>query len=254
MTTADMETSADDRAPRSGGWRRFAPLAALVAVAAAGIWAFGDALSFDALVRNREALLAWRDESLPLALLLFGLAYAAVVALSIPGGIWMTLAGGFLFGVPLGAPLIVVAATLGATALFLVARTSLGAALRERAGPWLARLQDGFRENAASYMLMLRLVPAVPFFIANLAPAFLGVGLWTYVWTTFLGIIPGVVVYASVGAGLGDVIDQGGAPDLGVIFEPHVLGPLIGLAALSALPILLKRLRKPAAADGTREQ
>ena len=233
---------------KPGALRRFAPLLLLVAAGVAAFFLVGDKLSFDTLRDNREALVAWRDANIVFAALAFTALYAAVVALSIPGALWMTLLGGFLFGTALGAPLIVLAATTGATAVFLIARSSLGAALKEKAGPWLSKLEAGFRENAASYLLILRLVPAAPFFVVNLAPAFLGVPLRTFMWTTALGIVPGTVVFTSVGAGLGEVIDRGEEPDLGLIYEPHVLLPLLGLALLSALPIAIKALRgKPAA-------
>ena len=90
----------------------------------------------------------------------------------------------------------------------------------------------------------MRLIPAIPFFIANLAPAFLGVSLRNYIFTTFFGIMPGAIVYASVGAGLGEVFARGETPDLGIIFAPHILGPILGLCALAALPIVIKRFRK----------
>ncbi|MEM1300792.1 MAG: VTT domain-containing protein, partial [Pseudomonadota bacterium] len=126
--------------------------------------------------------------------------------------------------------------------IFLAAKTALGEALRARAGGWLSRMEEGFREGQISYLLIMRLVPAVPFFVANLAPAFFGVRTWTYIWTTFVGIIPGTVVYISIGAGLGEQLARGEAPDLGVIFQPHVLGPLLGLALLASLPLVLKKL------------
>ena len=225
-------------------WLRYAPIAVIAIGAVVGFLTLRDYLSFDTLRDNRDALLAWRDDNFVLASAAFVAAYAVVVAFSIPGALWMTLAGGFLFGVLGGSALTVAAATLGATAIFVAARSSLGEMLRAKAGPWLAKLEGGVRDNEVSWMLLLRLVPAVPFFIANLAPAFLGVRPWTYVWTTFLGIMPATVVYAWVGAGLGDVIDQGGSPDLGLLFEPHIIGPLLGLAALAALPILFKKRRK----------
>ncbi|HEX9857958.1 MAG TPA: VTT domain-containing protein, partial [Paracoccaceae bacterium] len=108
----------------------------------------------------------------------------------------------------------------------------------------VARLQEGLHENEWSVLFMMRLVPAVPFFLANLIPAFMGVGLFRFVVTTFVGIIPGGLVYTSVGSGLGEVFARGATPDLGIIFEPHILGPLLGLAALSALPMIVKALRK----------
>lgn len=228
-----------------GGWRRLAPLAALALLAAALALAFDDALSFEALAANRAALEGWRDANYPLAAAAFMAVYALATAVALPGAIWLTLAGGFLFGTVMAAALVVTAATAGATALFLVARTSLGDGLRGRAGGFLDRVAAGLRENEAGYLLAMRLVPAVPFFVANLAPALLGARLTTFVWTTFLGIIPGAAVYASVGAGLGAVIDRGETPDLGAIFAWPVLGPLLGLAALALLPAALKALRRP---------
>ena len=145
-----------------------------------------------------------------------------------------------------GTGLTVVAATLGATAIFLAARSSLGAGLERRLqgrGGFLARLRAGVAENEVSVLLTLRLIPAVPFFIANLAPAFLGVRTRTYIWTTFVGIIPGTAVYSWTGAGLGAVFDAGGEPDLGLIFRIEVLGPLLALAALAALPAVLRAVR-----------
>ncbi|MEL6317488.1 MAG: TVP38/TMEM64 family protein [Pseudomonadota bacterium] len=236
------EADAAAAAPRT---RRFgwAPIAAIALGAALGVVFFGDALSFETLRENREALTAWRDENLAAAALVFGGLYVLVVAFSIPGAVWMTLTGGFLFGLALGGPLIVLSATLGACLIFLAARTSLGEGLRARAGPWLDKLERGFRDNEISYLLILRLVPAVPFFVANLAPALLGVRFVNFAWTTLVGIIPGTLVYTWIGAGLGAVIDAGGEPDLGIIFRLEVLGPLLGLAALAALPIAIKAAR-----------
>lgn len=226
--------------PGAVSLRRAAPLVLLLLGALAGFWALGDQISFTALERNRDALLAWRDQNYLLTVLAFMVAYTAAVAFSIPGAVWFTLAGGFLFGTLFATVFVVIAATLGATAIFFAAKHGLGDALRARAGGWLKRIEDGFQENEVSFMLVMRLVPAVPFFVANLAPAFLGVRPVTFIWTTLIGIMPGTAVYASVGAGLGEVFARGEAPDLGVVFEWHVLGPLLGLGALSMLPVVLK--------------
>jgi uncharacterized membrane protein YdjX (TVP38/TMEM64 family) len=212
--------------------------------AAAAAWFAGDLLTFETLERNRAALEAWRDDNYLLAAVVFVAVYAASVAVSVPGAVWLTIGGGFLFGLIAGGLLTVVAATLGATAIFLAARTGLGDALRARAGGWLRKAEAQFQDNEVSFMLAMRLIPAVPFFVANLAPAFLGVRARTFVWTTFLGIMPGTFVFASIGAGLGEVFDRGETPDLGIIFDWPVLGPLLGLAALSLLPALFKRLRR----------
>ena len=171
------------------------------------------------------------------------LVYAAVVALSVPGGAILTIAGGFLFGIVPGALYVLVGATAGATIVFLIARTALGDALRARAGPRIRRMEEGFRRDALSYLLVLRLIPLFPFWLVNIVPAFLGVPLSTYVLGTFVGIIPGSLVFASVGNGLGAVFDAGGTPDLGVIFEPAVLLPIVGLAVLALLPVAYRKLR-----------
>jgi uncharacterized membrane protein YdjX (TVP38/TMEM64 family) len=92
-------------------------------------------------------------------------------------------------------------------------------------------------------LFLIRLVPAVPFFVANVVPALVGVPLYRYVVSTFFGIIPGAVVFTAVGAGLGEVFARGETPNLGVIFEPRILLQLLGLCALAALPIVLKAVR-----------
>ena len=225
----------------SGSWARFLPMAAIAAGAVAAFTFGGDYLSFEALASQYETLIAWRDSQFVATVLVFMLVYILSVAFSVPGATWLTLIAGFLFGTWLGAALVVPAATIGAVLIFLAARTALGDTLRKRAGTWVEKMEEGFRKGEVSFLLIMRLVPAVPFFIANLAPAFFGARLWTYTWTTLVGIIPGTVVYISIGAGLGEQLARGEAPDLGVIFEPHVLGPLLGLAALAALPLVLKQ-------------
>ena len=188
--------------------RRYLPLIAIAALMAF-VFAMGwhKYLSFRTIGLNYDALQVFIGKHLLLALVLYILAYIAVVALSLPGGLIMTLSGGLLFGWQLGAPATVIGATIGATIIFLIAKTSFGEQLAGKAGPWLGRLRDGFKENALSYLLFLRLVPAFPFVIVNLAPALLGVPLRTYILGTFFGIIPGTTAYSVAGAGLGSVIE-----------------------------------------------
>jgi len=226
-----------------GAWKRWLPLGIIATGAALGTWMFGDYLSFEALRENREALLAWRDGNYPVAVLTYMAIYVAVVAFSLPGALVMTLTGGFLFGLVPGTIYTVTAATLGATCIFIAARTSLGATLKERAGPWMGKFEKGFQENELSFLFLLRLVPAVPFFIANLLPAFFGVKLFTYVWTTFFGIAPGSAVYTSVGTGLGEILASGEDLSLDVFADPMVWGPFVGLIALALLPIVIKAVR-----------
>ena len=233
--------------PRAGGSRALAralPLLILVAGLAA-FFALGlhRYISFATLAQHRQTLLAWVAEYGVLAGLAFMAIYAAVVAFSLPGGALLTLTSGFLFGVVGGTLCAVVGATIGATAVFVAARTALGNLLRAKAGGAIRRMEEGFREDALSYLLVLRLVPLFPFWLVNLVPAFLGVPLRTYVLGTLFGIIPGALVYASVGNGLGAVFDAGGTPDLGIIFRPAILLPIVGLAVLALIPVVYKRWR-----------
>ncbi|MBI4184631.1 MAG: TVP38/TMEM64 family protein [Proteobacteria bacterium] len=221
-------------------------LAGLVVAYAFGLTRY---LSLDALRENRELLLGLLERNWPAAALLYIAVYAAAIAFSLPGGVFLTIVGGFMFGPYWGTLLVVVAATAGATALFLAARYLLGDALRERAGPALQRMEAGFRDNAVSYMFVLRLVPLFPFWLVNLVPACLGVPLGTYVFTTFFGIMPGSFVYASVGDGLGAILEVGGAPDTGAIFRPRFLVPILGLVALALLPVAYKWFRGRGRAD-----
>jgi uncharacterized membrane protein YdjX (TVP38/TMEM64 family) len=232
--------------PEPSSFARRLPLIAILVVAVVGAFTLRDYLSFDALSQNREALLAFRDANYLLSVLAFIAIYIVIVAFSLPGATIATLTGGFLFATFPGALFNIMGATIGATAIFLAARWGLG----ERLGAKLEasegvtkKIKDGIDENQWSMLFLIRLVPAVPFFLANLIPAFLEVPLHRFVISTFLGIMPGAVVYTSVGAGLGEVFSRGETPNLGIIFEPHVLLPILGLCALAALPIVLKAMR-----------
>ncbi len=222
---------------------RLGPL--LVLLAGLGLaLAFGldDYLSCGSLRDNRIWLLDQVARHGWLAGAAFMAIYATAVALSVPGAVLLTVAGGFLFGTIAAAAMVVVSATAGATAVFLAARSALGEPLRARAGPWLGRLERGFAENALSYLLVLRLVPLFPFFVVNIVPAFLGVTLRTYLIGTFFGIIPGTFVFASVGAGLGSIFDAGGTCSLEGVLTTEVVIALVGLALLALLPVAYKQL------------
>ena len=223
-----------DRRP----WLVVAALAAFALVRWSGL---GELLSLDMLRAHREALSAWVGGNVVVASLSYVATYVAAVAFSLPGAVFLTLAGGFLFGAALGTLLTVTGATIGATIVFLFAKAIFGANALDRLGAPAARLADGIRRNAASYLLVLRLVPLFPFFLVNLVPAFVGVALPTYVATTFAGIVPGTAVFSLAGAGLGAVLDQGGAPTPGTILAPEILAGLLGLAALSLAAIPLRR-------------
>lgn len=198
-------------------------------------------LSLDTLKTHRVALTTWVGTNALLAAVAFVLVYVVAVAFSMPGAVFLTLSGGFLFGAPVGTLLTVIGATIGATLIFLFAKTIFGDNALDRFGAPAAKLADGIRRNAGSYLLVLRLVPLFPFFLVNLVPAFVGVPLATYVLTTFFGIIPGTAVFSLAGSGLGSVLDQGGAITPSSILTPQIIGGLVGLAALSLAAIPIKK-------------
>jgi uncharacterized membrane protein YdjX (TVP38/TMEM64 family) len=225
--------------------RRLLPLGmlalGLVAFYVAGL---DEYIGFDALRDNRAALMDWVARSELIAALAFILLYVAVVAFSLPAGAALTVAGGFLFGTLPAATYAVVGATLGATILFMAARTAFAVVLRRRAaGPLIQKMRVGFRDNAFRYLLILRLIPLFPFWLVNLVPALFGMRPRAYVLATVLGIIPGSLVFAHLGAGLGAVFDRGEAPDLDVVFEPEILSAIVALAALALLPVAYKRYK-----------
>ena len=194
--------------------------------------------SFDTIRSNHADLTTWVAAHGAVAALAFVLAYTIVVAFSLPVAVLMTPLGGFLFGVWLGSSLSVIGATLGSVSVFLAVRTAFHDLFHARAGATLTRLEGGFQRDSFSYLLFLRLVPVFPFWLVNIVPALLGMKFNRYVLATIIGIIPGAVVYASVGAGFGSLFERGEMPDLGVIFEPRILLPMLGLGALSLVPAL----------------
>ncbi len=225
--------------------RRLLPLGLLVAAWLVFMLAGGYRyLTFSALAQNRDWLCGLVQQWGILAAFVYIMVYATLVALSVPGAAILTIAGGFLFGTWIGGLCAVIGGTLGATAIFLAARGGLGG-LAQRAGRLVGKLEAGFRDDAFNYLLVLRLVPIFPFWLVNLVPALVGVRLPTYVLATFLGIVPGTVIYASLGNGLGSLVEE---PDLAIIFKPSLLVPIVGLALLALVPVGYKhwRSKKPA--------
>ncbi len=204
--------------------KRIAPLLILALVLGL-FFAFdlGRFLSFETLAEYRASLLSWVNGHAILAPVAYLLLYIAVVAFSLPGGLVMTVSGGFLFGFVAGGIYAVTGATLGATALFLIAKTSVGDYLLAKAGGTIQKMQQGFAENALSYLFVLRLIPIFPFFLVNLAPAFLGVSLRIYLIATFFGIMPATFIFALAGSGLGSVLDQGKDITVSGIFTPEII-------------------------------
>ena len=237
--------------------KRWGPLIVIVGLMLLG-FAMGwhKYLSLSELIRQRTMLQAFVADNIGMALGTYVLIYVAATAMSLPGAVILTIAGGFLFGAAFGAATTVVAATIGATLIFCAARTALAETLRRKAGPLMAKLADGFRENALSYLLFLRLVPAFPFWLVNIASALFDVKLRVFVIGTFVGIIPGTIAFTFVGAGLGSLIEaqevaNPGCADAGTcaidpmaLATPELLGAFAALGAIAIIPVLVKKLRR----------
>ena len=243
--TEDDDARAPSRPAGRPVLRRLWPVAAL----ALGLAAFlglglDEHVTLAALQENRGALAAWVERMGVAGGIVFAACYALAVAFSIPGGLVLTIAGGFLFGPFAGTLYTVLGATTGATLLFLAARYALADALRGKVGGAIDKMEAGFNRHPMSYMLILRLVPVFPFWLVNLVPAFLGVPLRVYAAGTVLGIVPATFVYALLGDGAGAALDAGGDLDLGMIFQPRFLAPILGLAVLAAIPVVHGGLRR----------
>ncbi len=225
--------------------RRFWPLVLLLAAVAA-VWASGLAqqINWAALARNQAVLSAWVASHPIAAPALYVVIYAVAVALSVPESAVLTVAGGLLFGTLLGGILAVAGSTAGAVALFLAVRYHLADAIAARAGRFLDRIRARLERDGFNYLLAIRLVPAFPFWLVNLAAALSGMRLVPYAAATVIGIMPTTFIYASIGAGLGVVLAAGGKPDLAIVFSPRILGPLIALAMLSLLPVAWRRWKR----------
>ena len=262
MTLEPQKTS--DSRPARGRLRRFVPVG-LVVLAMVAVFASGAhrQVSLETLVRHRMAIDAFIDAHAAVAVAAFATLYVTVVALSIPGAIFLTIAGGILFGTLVGGLASALSATVGATIIFLIAKSACGESLVRRAGPLAAKLADGFRADAFSYLLFLRLVPAFPFFLVNLAPALVGVRLSTFVSATAIGVIPATFAFAFFGSGLDSVIaaqekvfraclaagrtDCHLQFDLGMIATPQLLTALATLGVIALIPVAVKRLRAKSA-------
>ena len=251
-SVTNAESQPESGRARAGIWR-FAP----IAVVAAGL-AFGYAMgwhnyfSLMFLAESRDSLNAYVDQNYALSLLGFGLVYALAVAFSFPAASVLTIFGGFLFGWLVGGSVVAIAATLGATALFLAARSAFGDFLRKRVKGKSAAFADGFEENAFGYLLVLRLAPIFPFFLVNIAPALFKVPLRAYVGATFLGILPGVFAYSYLGDGVDSVLtaarESGQAPSIGDLVTPKITLAFAALALVAAIPVVVRKIKRHRAA------
>ena len=260
-----MTSGEPSRSTLAAAMRQWGPLVLLVALAVLVWTQWGDLLTFQAIGEQRQKLADLVSGNFVIALAAYAACYVIIVAVSLPGGAILTLLGGFLFGWLVGGLVTVFAATAGATAIFLVARhvtrSSIGTFLAKRAGPWLARLREGFSRNAFNYLLFLRLVPAFPFWLVNIAPALLGMDLPRYVAATFIGIIPGTFAFAFLGAGLdglfadqhlaytaclesaADKSECSATPDPASLLTPELIAAFVALGLVALIPVIYRRIR-----------
>jgi uncharacterized membrane protein YdjX (TVP38/TMEM64 family) len=214
---------------------RFLPLLVLASLLGLALASGARAeLSWASLAANRQTLVAFVAAHRALASLAYIGLYVAVIAVSIPGAEVMTISGGLLFGTWLGGALAAIAATLGSSLLFLAVRAALAPSVAAGAGARLERFRPLLERHAFRGVLTLRLIPLLPFWLVDLVPALLGIRYLPFVAGTALGILPATFIYAGLGAGAGELLGQGRAPDFGVILTPRILVPLLGLAALAA--------------------
>ena len=237
---------------------RILPVAIIVAIGVAGYAAgLHEMVSFEALLAQRGELRAFVEQNQVWAIAAYVAFYVVMASLSLPGAWWISVLGGFLFGWLVGGILAVISATIGAIVIFLAARTSFGSVFAKRAGPMLQRLAGGFRKDSFSYLLMLRLIPVIPFWITNIAPALFGVRLRTFSLATLIGIIPATFAFASAGDGLDGIIaaqeqaraaclaaargDCGITIRLSDIVTPKILLAAAVLALIGTVPLILRR-------------
>ncbi len=226
--------------------KRFLPLG-VIALALAAFFALGgpDYISLESLKENQEILAGFVQDNFVLTLLGFIALYALLVGISVPGASLLSIFGGFLFGTFTGAFGIVIGATIGACIIFLVARHAIGSNLTEKMGPYMQKFETGLKENELSYLFILRLVPIFPFFVVNVVPALFNIKFRNYALSTLFGIIPGAIVFASIGRGASAIFEQGENLSLkGAMTKPEILLPILGLILLSLIPIAYKKFSK----------
>ena len=236
--------------------KKWGALGVIIALLGAGYFTgLHEYFSLSNLIKHREAMVSFVSDNILLAGLAYVILYLTIVAVSFPGAAALTITSGLVFGGILGGILTVIGATLGAVVIFLIARSSLGDVLEKKAGPFIQKMIAGFQKDQFQYLLTLRLTPIFPFWVVNIVPALLKMRLPSYALATFLGIIPGTMAFAYIGAGLDSVIaaqedanpgcaDAGTCSiDVGALVTKDLLIALAGLAALSVLPFIIKKIR-----------
>ena len=217
----------------------------IVIIAIVGFTLLRDYLSYETLRNNHESLVNFKNENYWVTVIIFIISYITLVTFALPGSPIASLTGGFLFGLAFGTFLNVTAAATGATLIFLAAKNGFGNKLTLRIDASegsIRKIRDGIKKDEISYLFLIRLIPIIPFAVANLVPALFGVSLRNFFFTTYIGIIPGGLVFTWLGSGLSEIFKQNEEPNFSIIFEIYVIGPILCLCLLSFLPIILKKL------------
>jgi len=217
----------------------------LLIIGVFGLIFFSEWISFEALKENRAEIAEFRDKNFTLSIISFWIFYVTLVVFSLPGAAVASVSGGFLFGLGGGLIINVTAASTGATLLFVLVRYGVKSFNYNKSNTlnsnFVIQIKNALVTNQISIMLTLRLVPVVPFFLANILPALVGVRLFNFIWTTIIGIIPGGIVFTWTGVGVGEVFDRNEYLNFELLFSPVILGPILGLVALLILPMILRR-------------
>ena len=217
----------------------------IVIIAIVGFALLRDYLSYETLRNNHESLVNFKNENYWVTVIIFIISYITLVTFALPGSPIASLTGGFLFGLAFGTFLNVTAAATGATLIFLAAKNGFGNKLTQRIDASegsIRKIRDGIKRDEISYLFLIRLIPIIPFAVANLVPALFGVSLRNFFFTTYIGIIPGGLVFTWLGSGLSEIFKQNEEPNFSIIFEIYVIGPILCLCLISFLPIILKKL------------
>lgn len=191
-----------------------------------------------------DTLRQFNQEHPILTPILYILSYILYVLLLLPGIILFAMLGGFLFPQPFSTIYVITGVTLGASCFFLVARMAFRVIISSSTSNSLNRFEEGFRKNAPNYMLFLRLLPFFPFRLANVAGAFFDIPLIVFGWTTFVGMLPSVVVYTQTGKGLSSFITQSGFRDPWKLLDSDLLIAFTIFALSALIPIFFKNGRR----------
>lgn len=213
--------------------------------AAAGALMFGVDVSLvlEVLRTHHGRLLSFVVEAPAVASILFVILYAVAVAISVPGVAVLTVIAGYLFGWFHATALVLIGASLGASGLFVVARSALGDHVRTRGAPAVQRFADGFRRHGLSYGFALNVVPIFPYALIVVVPAACGVPLHRFFAGMFLGLVPGTLLFTWLGDGLEQVLAPGVPLRLAQLITPEIVLSLGGLAALALLPVAWRTRR-----------